>query len=107
MRSTSERMELLKKRTDFIKEKHCEKKRKAAIVLSYSLGIFFVAAISVFIGKMKFDRFEQLQMSSTASLFTENHCLGYIVVGIFAFILGVSVTLLCNMLHKKKEQGNG
>ncbi len=34
MRSTSERMELLKKRTDEIKERHNEKKRIAIVISS-------------------------------------------------------------------------
>ncbi len=38
-------------------------------------------------------------MASAASLFAENGALGYLVIGIVAFVLGVSVTVLCFRLR--------
>lgn len=109
MRSTSERMELLKKRTDEIKERHNEKKRIAIVISSYSLCIVLIASISALICNLNFDSFEQMPIANTASIFTNKYFLGYIVVGILAFLLGISVTLLCDMLHKKrsKERNDG
>ena len=108
MRSTNERMELLKKRTDEIKERHNEKKHRAAVVASYSLCIVFITAMSAVVCNLKFDNFEQMPIANTASIFTNKYFLGYVVVGILAFLLGVSVTLMCDMLHKKsKERDDG
>ncbi|MBE7004859.1 MAG: DUF4179 domain-containing protein [Ruminococcaceae bacterium] len=43
---------------------------------------------------------ESSGMASAASLFAENGALGYLVIGILAFVLGVSVTVLCFRLRK-------
>ena len=32
--------------------------------------------------------------------------LGYVVVGILAFLLGISVTLMCDILHKRNKERN-
>lgn len=104
MRSTNERMELLKKRTAEIKEKRSAKKYRIAVISSYAAGIAFVAAISMLVCNMEFDGFEKISAQNTASIFADKLFLGYIVVGILAFLLGVFVTLLCNILRKKKNK---
>ena len=32
--------------------------------------------------------------------------LGYVVVGILAFLLGISLTLMCDILHKRNKERN-
>lgn len=109
MRSTSERMELLKQRTNAVKEKRQARKHKIMMVSCYALCIGFVVAMSLFFGHMKFSTPTEMSMTNTASIFTNQFFFGYIIVGILAFLLGIFVTLLCNMLHKKnrKDQNNG
>ena len=109
MHSASERMELLKKRTNEIKQRRNEKKHKAIVISSYSLCVVLIVSMSVLICNLNFDSFEQMPTADTASIFTNKYFSGYIVVGVLAFLLGISVTLLCDMLHKKesKERDDG
>ena len=44
---------------------------------------------------------------NAASLFGTNAALGYLAVGILAFILGISVTLLCVLLHRRSRERAG
>lgn len=37
----------------------------------------------------------------TASVFANSQSLGYIAIGILSFVLGVCVTMVCLLLHKK------
>ncbi len=43
----------------------------------------------------------------TASIFAEQSVLGYVVVGLVAFCLGVSVTVLCHRLKRNSDGGEG
>ena len=101
-------MERLEKRLDDIKKARGEKRRRAAIVSGYAACVVIIAAVSAFVGHMDFGIFERTAAAGTASIFTNNRFLGYVVVGVLAFLLGISVTLLCDMLNRKrKERDNG
>lgn len=43
------------------------------------------------------------EASARASLFTESSALGYVVIGVTAFLLGVAVTILCYRLRKDQD----
>ena len=55
---------------------------------------------------MNFAGFEHTPMHDTASIFANKGFLGYVVVGILAFLLGISVTLMCDILHKRNKERN-
>ena len=105
MRSTDERMELLKKRTDALRKKRRNKREKLTIACSYAACIVFIAAISLFTAyNMQFENTVQAPLTNTASIFTDGYFLGYTVVGILAFLLGICVTVLCSMIHKRNKE---
>ena len=108
MLSTNERMTRLEKRSKEIKLKQTAKKERLAITGAYALCLILIIGISYFIGsEMKFKSPAQIPPGGTASVFTDGYFLGYAAVGILAFLLGVSVTILCGMLHKRnKERDN-
>ena len=47
-----------------------------------------------------------MPMRDTASIFANKGFFGYVVVGILAFLLGISVTLMCDILHKRNKERN-
>ena len=105
MRSTDERMALLKKRTAEIEKKHKNKRAKLIKISSSAPCTVLVIAISNFIAyNMELKDLGHIPASGTASLFTGGYFLGYTVIGILAFLLGVCVTVLCSMLHKKNKE---
>ena len=55
---------------------------------------------------LNFAGFEHTPMHDTASIFANKGFLGYVVVGILAFLLGISLTLMCDILHKRNKERN-
>ena len=106
MHSTTERMKLLEKRTNEIKNRRSAKKHTLAVISCYSFCIAFIVIISLLVSNLNFAGYEQTRLIGAAIIFTNKPFLGYIVVGILAFLLGISVTLMCDMLHKRKKTGD-
>ena len=104
MRSTTERMKLLKKRTDEIKKRRSTARHMLTVTVCHLFCIALIAVISALICDFSFTEFEKAPLSDTASIFTDKVFLGYAVIGFLAFLLGVSVTLLCDMLHKRRKE---
>ena len=103
MRSTSERMELLQKRTVELQRSRALKKERVAIGSGYMACAVVVIMIAIAAAGMNFDDITSVPMMNTASIFAGGYYLGYAIVGIFAFVLGVAVTLLCIAIHKKNK----
>ena len=106
MRSTTERIKLAKKQADEIKKQHNEKRHRLAVISCYSFGIAFIVVISALLCNLNFSGFEQMPVPGKASIFANKGFLGYVVVGILAFLLGISVTLMCDILHKRNKERN-
>ena len=104
MRSTTERIKLAKKQADEIKKQRNEKRHRLAVISCYSFGIALIVVISALVCNLNFAGFEQTPMHDTASIFANKGFLGYVVVGILAFLLGISVTLMCDILHKRNKE---
>ena len=103
-------MELLQKRTIEIKKTQALRKERLAIGSGYTACLVIIAAIALAAANMKFDNVVTIPLVNTASIFADAQSLGYAVVGIFAFVLGVAVTLLCAAVHKKnkgEDDGDG
>lgn len=104
MRSTAERTELSKKRADEMKNKRRKKRFIIVSTLCYSVCIVLIAAISYIVCNLDFVGFDKISLSNTASIFTNKAFIGYAIVGILAFLLGISVTVMCDILHKRKKE---
>ena len=100
MRSTTERIKLAKKQADEIKKQRNEKRHRLAVISCYSFGIALIVVISALVCNLNFAGFEQTPMHDTASIFANKGFLGYVVV------LGISVTLMCDILHKRNKERN-
>ena len=106
MRSTTERIKLAKKQADEIKKQRNEKRHRLAVISCYAFGIALIVVISALVCNLNFAGFEQTPMHDTASIFANKGFLGYVVVGILAFLLGISVTLMCDILNKERNEEN-
>lgn len=104
MRSTTERMKLLEKRTNEMKKRRSTKKYMLAVISCYSFCIILIAAISLLVCDLNFTVVEQTPLTNTASIFANKVFEGYAVVGVLAFLLGISVTLMCNILNKRRKE---
>ena len=115
MRSHEERIEEVKQR---IVEKECRKRLRRGRIISVSV---VAACLAVIVGVSLFmpgivDRIEPGTSSgfeTAATILGRNAALGYIVVGLLAFVLGICVTILCfrirqlnNEEERDKQEGD-
>ena len=96
MRTNEERIAAMHKRAaELEKEK---RQRTAAIIQAVSVAACFAAVIMLAFLMPGFSQTfisENSQGSMSASIFSESRVLGYIVIGILAFLLGAAVTIFC------------
>ncbi len=76
MRSTTERIKLVKKQADEIKNSVTKKRHRLAVISCYSFGIALIVVISALVCNLNFAGFEQTPMHDTASIFCEQRLFG-------------------------------
>ena len=106
MRTDEERAGLIHKRTAEIKRERQRKKQRAfdgscigaCLVLIVGIGSFLPDWVVGIPGG------EVHHASGAASLVGSHAALGYILMGLMAFLLGVCVTVLLYRLHRRNER---
>ena len=105
MKSVDEQLNIILQRSEIIKQK----KRQDKAILGYAFSIAACLALIVvslfFIGKIKADT-SITEMSRYGSLIISGPYIGYVIIGILAFVLGVLVTLLCKHIYDLKKLEN-
>ena len=101
MRTNEERIAAMHKRAaELEKEK---RQRRVLIIQAVSAAACFAAVIALAFFMPGFSQAfasGNSQGSMSASIFSESSVLGYIVIGILAFLLGAAVTIFCFRLKK-------
>lgn len=105
MRSTTDQLQEIMKRADVVKEKRVVRKKIQASVLATCLCAALLIAVSIYLPNMPLDASDKMR-EQYGSLLLGAPYMGYIIVGILAFALGICSTLLCIFWKelKKKEQ---
>lgn len=108
MRSNEERVVEVKRR---IAEKERQKKlrrSRIAAVSAVAACLVLILVLSLFMpgiaGQLRPSGYSDYEM--VASMFGENGALGYIIIGLLAFLLGVCVTILCfriRLLNREEQ----
>ncbi len=106
MRTNEERAGLIHKRTAEIKREQQKRKQRALDVICIAVCLILVVGIGSFMpGLMAgIPGGEAHHASGAASLVGSHAALGYILMGIMAFLLGVCVTVLLYRLHRRNER---
>ena len=106
MRTNEKRAGLIHKRTSEIKRERQKKKRRALDMICIAACLILVVGIGSFMpgltagipgGKIH-------HASGAASLVGSHAALGYILMGLMAFLLGVCVTVLLYRLHRRNKR---
>ena len=108
MRSNEERVVEVKRR---IAEKERQKKLRRSRIAAFSAVaacLVLILVLSLFMpgiaGQLRPGGYSDYEM--VASMFGENGALGYIIIGLLAFLLGVGVTILCfriRLLNREEQ----
>ena len=108
MRTNEERTALVRRRTREIREEQLRKKQKRQMTVLSGVSLAACLAILVIVGSTMpqilsgFDQASLSHTSGTASLLAESEALGYVIMAIFAFLLGICVTLLLHVIHQRQ-----
>ena len=105
MRTNEERAGLIHKRTAEIKKERQKRKQRALDVICIAACLILVVGIGSFMPDLVADISGGAvrHASGAASLVGSHGALGYILMGIMAFLLGVCVTVLLYRLHRRNE----
>ena len=106
MRTSEELAGRIRKRTAEIKRERQNKNRRAWDRLCIAVCLILVVGSGSFISGLAADvpGGEIHHTSGAASLIGSHAALGYILMGLMAFLLGVCVTMLLYRLHRRNER---
>ena len=106
MRTNEERAGLIHKRTAEIKRERQKRKQRALDMICIAACLLLILGIGSFMPGLAagIPGGEVHHASGAASLVGSHAALGYILMGIMAFLLGVCVTVLLYRLHRRNER---
>ena len=110
MRTNEERTALVRRRTREIREEQLRKKQRLQMTAVSGVSLAACLAILVIMGSAMpqilsgFSQAPVTHTSGTASLLAGSEALGYVIMAIFAFLLGVCVTLLLHVIHRRQQR---
>jgi len=106
MRTNEERAGLIHKRTSEIKRERQKRKQRVLDAICMAVCLSLVVGIGSFMPGLTagVPGGEVHHASGAASLVGSHAALGYILMGIMAFLLGVCVTVLLYRLHRRHER---
>ena len=106
MRTNEERAVLVHKRTAEIKRERQKKKQRAVDLISIAACLLLVVGIGSFMPDLVADISGGAvrHASGAASLVGSHAELGYILMGLFSFMLGICVTVLLYRLHRRNKR---
>ena len=108
MRSNEERVVEVKRRIAEKERKKKLRRSRIAAVSAVAACLVLIVVLSLFMpgiaGQLRPGGYSDYEM--VASMFGENGALGYIIIGLMAFLLGVCVTILCfriRLLNREEQ----
>lgn len=106
MRTSEERARLIHRRTAEIKQERRIKRQRRLDAACMAVCLLLVIGIGAMMpGLMRGAADGSIvHPSGTASLLGSHAALGYIIMGLLAFLLGVCVTVLLYRLHRRYER---
>ena len=110
MRTNEERAALVRQRTEAIKEERRRKKHKIQMTVLGGVSLAACLCLLVAMGSAMpriiagFGEAAVSHTSGAASLLAGNEALGYVIMAVFAFLLGICVTLLLHVIHRRQQR---
>ena len=106
MQTNEERIRLIQKRTAEIKQERQRRKQRMADAVCMAVCLLLVTGIGDWMSELTVGTGEESvsHPSGTASMIGSHAALGYIIMGLLAFSLGVCVTVLLYRLRRRNER---
>ena len=107
MRTNEERIEAIRKRAAQIEQNNRQSRVRIMQSACVAAGFLCVIALAVMIPNITAaDISSEIADSMRGSIFSDTGSLGYLVIGIISFLLGISVTVFCFRLKKWRDRKN-
>ncbi len=103
MRSTDEQLQEIMRRADLVKEKRTVKKTILTDAVASCVCLILLIAVAGYLPNITPSLTENVE-TQYGSLLLAAPCIGYVIVGLLAFALGICVTLLCVHWKRWKER---
>ena len=103
MRSTDDQLREIMRRAELVKEKRNVKKVIMMNAVASGLCVALLITVAVYLPNLSPAQAGQIE-TRYGSLLLAAPYIGYVIVGLLAFALGVSITLLCIQWKKWKER---
>ncbi len=106
MRTDEERTRLIQKRSAEIKRERQKRKQRALDLICIAACLILIVGTGLFLPGLAvgIPGGDVHHASGAASLVGSHAALGFILMGIMAFLLGVCVTVLLYRLHRRNER---
>ena len=106
MRTNEERIHLVRQRTAARKRKRARRKRRALDAACMAACLLLVAGVGARMPgrRARATGGRVAQVQGAASLIADHAALGYILIGLLAFLLGACVTALLYRLRRREER---
>ena len=104
MRTSEERVQELHRRMEAMEK---EKSRRRVLLMcaaACTACLAITVALALAVASLPVRSPGKLTGSAAASIFAEHALLGYIVVGLLAFCLGMLVTIFCFRMKEQKKE---
>lgn len=109
MRNTQERVHAVEQRATQLKKQRTQRIYRATVGACGCVSLALIVLLAHVVPTALEHRFDTAYEDPVlfASVFSGTQALNYVVVGSLSFLLGVSVTLLCAALRKKRDEDGG
>ena len=106
MRSTEQRVSAVRERAKQIERARKIRRQRAAVDLVIVLSLLSIVGLSLIMpGTIaNFSNSAHETSGMTASIFMDGGSLGYIVIGLITFMMGVVFTVLCYRVHDAEKK---
>ena len=110
MRTNEERAALVRRRAEIIRKEQQRKKHKIQMTVLSGVSLAACLCLLVVMGSAMpqiisgFGEAPVSHTSGAASLLAGSEALGYVIMAIFAFLLGVCVTMLLHVIHRRQQR---
>jgi uncharacterized membrane protein len=106
MRTTDERMEAVKRRVNELEQKNRQRKYRYMSLASLAACLVIIVGMGIampgIIEGLSKENYSNMGMM--ASIFYKGNALGYVLIGLLSFALGVCLTILCFILQPKRQK---
>ena len=106
MRTSEERVQELHRRMNAMKEAKSRRRVRFVCAAACAACLTMTVMLALIIARLPYQAPNDITGSAAASIFVDHASLGYVVVALLAFCLGILVTIFCFRMkkHMKEKQ---